>query len=152
MKDLKESLKELKTEDLKGLLKEIKEELERRESVNDKVLIILRDEFNAVAETEIDRYNGGWTKKIVGLDKTKTNGYSLVGNFVNKTTKKEYYSKGTLFLDCDIQGSRRHPERIYQLFYLNEDGKMEFLGQEKGADYAVNFWDRIEKKLDKKEV
>jgi len=29
---------------------------------------------------------------------------------------------------------------------------MEFLGQEKGADYAVNFWDRIEKKLDKKEV
>ena len=47
MKDLKESLKELKTEDLKGLLKEIKEELERRESVNDKVLIILRNEFNA---------------------------------------------------------------------------------------------------------
>jgi len=43
MKDLKE----LKTEDLKGLLKEIKEELERRENVNDKVLIILRNEFNA---------------------------------------------------------------------------------------------------------
>ena len=35
---------------------------------------IVRDEFGFGT-----RYNGGWAKSVTGVDRTKTNGYSIVG-------------------------------------------------------------------------
>ena len=143
MKDLAK----MTEEELKGLLKQINAELANRTTQDNKVMLILLDEMKKVAKYDIDRYNGGWTKKIESLDKSKTNGYSLLGDFVNGTTHKNYYKKGSLFVDCDIEGSRSHHEKFYQLFYLNQNGDMELLAADKTADYAVNFWEEIEKHL-----
>jgi len=152
------NLENISTNELKTLLKEINDELKRREEENleNKVLTTLIDEFNrAIAvsgdDDKITRYNGGWTKVITGIDKTKTNGYSLLGDFVNTgvANKKSYWKKGTVFIDCDIGGSRKHQRKKYRLFYLNKDGEMELVATDNTPDYAVNFWDKIEELFDR---
>ena len=73
------------------------------------------------------RYNGGWTKTVTSLDKTVATGYSIEGNFVTVGDFKEFYEDG-LYLDCDIQGSRKHQDKNYRLIKL-ENGKMELINE-----------------------
>ena len=56
-----------------------------------------------------ERYNGGWTKTVTGLDKQITNGYSILGEF--KPQKKDWYCEGGLYLDKGIGGSRKNQIR-----------------------------------------
>jgi len=139
-------LKEMTRDELLALITSARTELAERLEEK-KVLIILRDEFDRVAEYKLERYNGGWTKRVTGLDKSKTNGYSLLGEFVKGATKKNYYATPAIFVDCDVAGSRKYQKKRYQLFYLDNNGKMELLQTDTTADYAVNFWDKIEEKL-----
>lgn len=113
--------------------------------------IHLMKAFNACElEYKISRYNGGWNKTVTGIDKSKDNGYSLIGEFV----KSEQLSnqKPGLFVDCDIQGSRKNQSKKYQLFSLKEDGTAEFLFYSEGADWAVKMWATIESYLDKQKT
>mgnify|MGYP006284446335 CR=1 FL=1 len=91
-------------------------------------------------------YNGGWVKKVIGLDKTKQNGYSLLGDFVDKEGNF-IYSDG-LYLMCDIQGSRNHQQRNYYLYSV-VDNEPKLLHEELkgGKDWAIRFWDVIEQNL-----
>ena len=96
---------------------------------------------------DISRYNGGWAKTVKGLDKSRTNGYSILGDFVD-IDAPQYWKDGTIILDCDIHGSRKHPKKTYRLFcYL--DGKLSLLAQEGDTkDWAVRLWPAIEDALD----
>lgn len=95
------------------------------------------------------RYNGGWIKLVTGLDKSKKNGFSLVGDFVDAGKTKNDYEAG-LYINCNIDGSRKNQEKIIQLLKLNEDGTLELLKEEKnlGRTWAVEFWDLIEENLE----
>lgn len=105
--------------------------------------------LNTIGATEDvePRYNGGWTKQVTSLDKTVTTGYSILGDFVTVGDFKEFYDDG-LYLDCDIQGSRKHQDKNYTLIRIH-DGEGEKLHQvlEGGRDWATEFWDPIEKEL-----
>ena len=50
------------------------------------------------------RYNGGWIKSVERLDKSKTNGYSLVGEFLKSGL--QWMGPG-FYLDCSKGGSRK---------------------------------------------
>jgi hypothetical protein len=99
----------------------------------------------------ITRYNGGWVKEITGLDKSKSNGYSLLGEFVDGG--KEGIIRctiGKLYLDCDISGSRKNQEKYYTLFcvMLNEKKELtikEIISKKETKTWAIDLWEYIEK-------
>lgn len=91
-----------------------------------------------------DRTNKGWMKTIVGLDKTKKNGYSLIGDFVNAGTRKNDYDAG-LYLNCN-----KGEHIVYQLIKVTEDEDVILLQEltDPGRGWAVEFWEKIDENLD----
>ncbi|ADI74099.1 hypothetical protein Metev_1227 [Methanohalobium evestigatum Z-7303] len=92
------------------------------------------------------RYNGGWLRKIDGLNKEHANGYSLIGEFYGGW-KIQWLPPG-LYVDCSKGGSRKNQKFYYSLIKLNPDGTAEVLKQiYNDPSWAVEFWDEIEKHL-----
>jgi len=140
------SKEELKTELTTVILKQ------KIRVESNKILINLREEMNyCLVDYEITRFNGGWCKLVTGIDKSKIKGKSILGNFVSdsKATEKEYWEIGSIFLDCGYGGSIKNIVRNYHLFVLQDTGIMKLLKFESSPDYAVNFWELIEKELNK---
>jgi len=114
--------------------------------VNEKgqLLLNVHEVAKVGAASNYTRYNGGWVKAVLGIDKAQTNGYSLVGDFVQGTT---WLNPG-LYLDCSIAGSRKHPEKYYTLFRLTQTGDVESLATAYDTrDWAVRLWSAIETAL-----
>lgn len=86
------------------------------------------------------RYNGGWVKTVTGMDKTKTNGYSIEGSFVNGP---HWVMPGSIFIDCSIGGSRKNQSHHYHLFRVNDDGTATILAYAKSKTWAIEFWPAI---------
>lgn len=145
-------LKTLSDQELRELIASAKEELSSRQEAQPQKQIprVLRLMYKTLGEdrdSTVTRYNGGWAKTVTGLDKSRTNGYSILGDFVN-IDAPQYWKDGTIILDCDIHGSRKHPEKTYRLFQY-QDGKLSlltFVGDTK--DWAVKLWPAIEEALD----
>ena len=141
--------KTLSDQELRELIVSAKEELKSRQEAQPKQEIprVLRQMYMETLGTDRDstvtRYNGGWAKTVRGLDKSKTNGYSILGDFVD-IDAPQYWKNGTIILDCDINGSRKHPEKTYRLFRY-ENGKLSLLSQVGDTkDWAVKLWPIIE--------
>jgi Zn-finger nucleic acid-binding protein len=113
----------------------------------------LNIEANEVA-SNFSRYNGGWFKKITGIDKTHTSGYSLKGEFLKD--RPVWLKPGDLILDCSIAGSRKHQTKAYHLMQVQKDGTLKELYHDPpeypyhNKEWAVNMWDVIEKHLKNK--
>ena len=127
------NFKTLSDQELRELIASAKAELRSRENNQPKQELprVLRQMYLETVGDDrsdgISRYNGGWAKTVKGLDKSRTNGYSILGDFVNIDTP-QYWKDGTIILDCDIYGSRKHPEKTYRLFKY-QDGKLSLLSQ-----------------------
>jgi len=94
------------------------------------------------------RAEGGWLKTIEDLDKSVSNGYSLVGDFVKAGDFEEDYCDG-IYLDCNKeQGKRKKAQEDYRLFRIN-DGKIRLLDMviDGESSWACEFWDTIEEEL-----
>lgn len=96
------------------------------------------------------RYNGGWIRHVTGLDTKKTDGYSILGDFVKDGIQ---WQDPGLYLDCSIGGSRKNQERWFTLFVLTPDGEIQKVGKwwkisgSSGGTWAPHFWDEIEAQL-----
>ena len=91
-------------------------------------------------------YNGGWIKKVIGLDKTKQNGFSITGDFVEK--EGDWIFEDGLYLLCDKQGSRANQRWNYYLLKLqNQEPQLIFKVMDGKKDWALKFWEPIEKEL-----
>ena len=109
--------------------------------------------LNFIEETKdiktISRYNGGWLKTVTGLDKTKTTGYSIIGEFVKAGNYKHNYTPG-LYLDCSKYGSSDKQVWNYHLFIVSDDGfQLIKTLPDAGRDWATKLWDTIEENLNK---
>ena len=94
------------------------------------------------------RSEGGWLKTIEDLDKSVSNGYSLVGDFVKSGDFEEDYSDG-LYLDCNKEkGKKKKAQNDYRLFRL-ENGQLRLLDMiiDGQVSWASEFWDTIEEEL-----
>ena len=102
--------------------------------------------FEKVVDPDFPFYNGGWVKRVTGLDKSVQNGYSITGEFVEKSGK--FIHADGLYLVCDVQGSRKKQEKNYILIRLT-DQKPEILKTvlDGERDWAIKFWDVIEENL-----
>ena len=103
--------------------------------------------------SKIPYYNGGWVKKVEGINKKYQNGYSIEGAFLEKEGMF-YYDKG-LYLICSIGGSRGHQTKHYYLVKLEKEKPELIKHIIDGRDWAVRLWEDIEKNLtekDKKEI
>ena len=93
------------------------------------------------------RAQGGWLKTVEELDKSVTNGFSLVGNFIKAGDFEGEYSEG-IYLDCNKEGSAKKPQTDYRLFRFR-DGKVRLLDlvidAQKG--WAQDFWDAVEDEI-----
>ena len=93
------------------------------------------------------RAQGGWLKTVEELDKSVTNGFSLVGNFVKAGNFEEEYSEG-LYLDCNKEGTSKKPQQDYRLFRVR-DGKVRLLDMvidgERG--WAPELWPAVEDEI-----
>jgi len=89
------------------------------------------------------RYNGGWAKTVTGLDKTHTNGYSILGVFIDNLVNLPI---GSLIIDNSIHGSRKSHNPIYYLYRITELGLV-LLEKSSGKTWAVDLWAAIEKNL-----
>lgn len=93
------------------------------------------------------RANGGWLKTVEELDKSVTNGFSLVGDFIEAGDFEGEYSEG-IYLDCNIEGSAKKPQKDYRLFRFR-DGKVRLLDLVIDAQngWAQVFWDAVEDEI-----
>lgn len=93
------------------------------------------------------RSSRNWAKKVKGIDRSITNGYSILGNFID-FEKPLYWYDNDIILNCaEVGGTRRNPEKLYTLFTI-KNGKLEQVAQVQGSkSWAVNLWDDIEKLL-----
>ena len=144
--------KTLSDQELRELISSAKEELKSRQEAQPQKQIprVLRQMYMETLgedrDSTVTRYHGGWAKTVKGLDKSKTNGYSILGDFVD-IDALQYWKDGTIILDCDIHGSRKHPEKTYRLFKY-QDGKLSLLSQVGDTkDWAVKLWPIIEEAL-----
>ncbi len=98
--------------------------------------------------TNYDRYNGGWIKSVKSLNKKFTNGYSIVGDFVNEGVN--WVTPG-LFIDCSVGGSRKHHDKYHTLFELTPKGEINEIEAvpKNSRNWAVHLWDIIEEMLAK---
>lgn len=112
---------------------------------NDKgQLLINVNEMAKNGNPNYTRYNGGWVKRVSQIDKSKTDGYSLIGSFVNNTT---WLTPG-LYIDCSIAGSRKSHDKRYALLRLTATGEVETLGTTfDKREWAIEFWPAIEEAL-----
>jgi len=96
------------------------------------------------SELNISRYNGGWSKKITGLDKSKNNGYSILGDFISINQGLNNLSDG-IYLDNDKSGSRKNHTQNYSLFSIlnGEIDLISFIPDGKN-DWALHLWGDIE--------
>ena len=78
-------------------------------------------------------------KRVDGVDKTRTDGYSIKGEFVDGDVDRLLIWEDGLYLDCDIRGSRNNREKYYTLFAI-ENNEVILLGESDGKDWAVNLW------------
>ena len=103
------------------------------------------------------RYNGGWTKRVEGLDKDKTNGYSILGDFAPVGMR---WIEPGVYLDCNIGGSRNNQAKEYRLITVERDGSLNAWQHPNGSwdlsetrsrplrDWAVRLWPLIEQALE----
>ena len=93
------------------------------------------------------RSQGGWLKTIEELDKTVTNGYSLVGDFVKSGDFENEYSEG-IYLDCNKEGNTKKPQIDYRLFrFKNDKIRLLDLVIDAKTNWAQDFWDAVEDEL-----
>jgi hypothetical protein len=112
-------------------------------------IVSLNEDLPSAYKTS--RYNGGWVKTITGIDKEKSNGFSLRGNFVDGGKEAIIRCRiGVLYLDCDISGSRKNQCKYYTLFTIDADGKIIVLvdAMKEHKSWAIDLWPEIEKFLD----
>lgn len=103
---------------------------------------------DGIVNTKGARYNGGWAKRVTGLDKSQQNGYSIKGEWCDKGIDYIVF-EGHLYLDCDIQGSRKNQVKNYTLFTIKK-GEVEIIQRidnARGKHWAIDMWENIEKFL-----
>lgn len=92
-----------------------------------------------------DHSEGGWFKSIVGLNKGKKNGYSLLGEFITSGMNNNDYDGG-LYLNCN----KFDGHIVYQLVKLHDDGALELLQElvDPRRGWAVDLWESIDDNLE----
>ncbi|WRH66833.1 MAG: hypothetical protein RSE13_25575 [Planktothrix sp. GU0601_MAG3] len=89
--------------------------------MNQAILVNLREAFfNAPGfwQTRFLIKTGNWCKSVDGLDKSRTDGYSILGSFVNQCDQLATQQPG-LYLFCEKKKQKQNvTERLYTLFIL----------------------------------
>jgi hypothetical protein len=115
-------------------------------------LINLKEAFlNAPGfwESSLSEKSGNWCKRVEGIDKTQTDGYSIIGDFVSQWNLQTFQQPG-LYLSCEKKGSKKGAQkRLYALFLLQPNGEVQILKEYRSAskDWAVELWPDIEAHL-----
>lgn len=113
------------------------------------ILVNIRESFlNAAGfwESNLSEKTGNWCKFVESIDKTRSDGYSIEGNFVSQFTQLKYQQPG-LYLHCQKKGGKKgQQKRLYTLFVLQPHGEVEVITelQNSSKDWAVQVWPEIE--------
>lgn len=89
----------------------------------------------------------GWIKNVTAIDKSKKNGFSLIGEFCKKGDFECKYEDG-IYVDCS---KLRKPKQVNYHVFKVTNGNFELLQTIEDADktWAVQLWETIEDNLSK---
>ena len=94
-------------------------------------IINLHEDVMKASGLEIDNRFTSWMKWIDSVDTTKSNGYALVGDFINnRTIEITPADKPRLILAMAVSGSRNYNHKYFAVMQLNPDGSLENTGIE----------------------
>ena len=86
-----------------------------------------------------------WVKKITGLDVTKHNGFSILGDWMKDHDCPAYYSPG-LFISCVILPRGNY----YRLWEITTSFEIKMIQSHKGnKGWAPLFWPAIQQWMEK---
>ena len=117
--------------------------------MSEAVLVSIRSAFlNAPGlwESTLKPRQGNWCKIIEGIDKTRTDGYSIEGSFVSQIDLVTYQQPG-LYLFCEKKGRKQGNQvQLYALFALEPNAEVKVFRELKTTtkDWAVQLWPDIE--------
>lgn len=117
--------------------------------MSESVLVNIQESFlNASGfwESNLSAKSSNWCKLVEGIDKSRSDGYSIDGSFVSQITELKYQEPG-LYLHCQKKGGKKGQEkRLYTLFVLEPNGEVQVLTELKSAskDWAVQLWPEID--------
>ena len=117
--------------------------------MSDSILVNLQASFLTAAgfwENNLSEKPGNWCKLIQGIDKTQTDGYSIIGDFVSQISQTAYQEPG-LYIHCQKKGSNKgQQKRLYTLFVLLPNVEIDEMTDTKSAskDWAIELWPEIE--------
>lgn len=117
--------------------------------MSDQILVNIRESFlNAPGfwESNLSDKSGNWCKFVEGIDKTRSDGYSIEGPFVSQISQLKSQQPG-LYLHCQKKGGKKgQQKRLYLLFVLLPNGEVEVITefQSYSKNWAVQIWPEIE--------
>lgn len=133
-------VKNMTNQELRDLISAAQAELKSRTTTDEQ---LAKPRTMASMFPAAERYNGGWAKLVRGIDRSKVNGFSILGDFI-KIDEPHFWKNGQIVLDCDIKGSRKHPVKHYTLMQYF-DGELHVIARaEDTKSWAVLLWDAIE--------
>lgn len=95
-------------------------------------------------------YNGGWVKKVTGVDASKPNGYCFEGDFVNNSTRGLAECSDGLYLVCSIQGSRKNQRKEVAAYRITGEQVERVSDWVQGNDWALKIRAKVAELLDSK--
>jgi len=91
-----------------------------------------------------------WSKIVTGIDETKNNGYSVIGDFLKEDTELDL-PEGALVVQCIPDGSVKHGGKHARLFKVTADGLIEVAYCPDWYKFFLSFRDDIKRELGQKE-
>lgn len=96
-------------------------------------------------------YNGGWVKKVTGVDMSKSNGYCFDGQFVSGAANNRLTEcEDGYYIVCDIGGSRKNQRKNVAVFKIAGEEVTQVVDWVEGRDWALQIREKVAELLDEK--
>lgn len=88
-------------------------------------------------------YNGGWIKKVISVDQSKTNGYAFAGEFLSGVDTGVVEMTDGIYIVCSVDGSRSRQEKNVSVWRVTGDELTQEIDWVTGRDWALQVRDRV---------
>lgn len=94
-----------------------------------------------------DFYNGGWVKRAISVDMSKSNGYAFEGSFINNAKDGLTECGDGLYIVCSVEGSRKNQMKHVAVYEITGENVIKVIDTVKGNDWALQIKNKVNELL-----